>query len=199
MEPKIYPAIMRVFSSVLLVLCFQVSFACGWSVSPETSRLALFKAQREGFFKLTPFYYSADYYYSTNTVSGVDRELNCQEWNKKLGNEVDPKDVHTILYETDGELFETAYENKTLKKTFEKNTFIEALLRSKNKAFLRYILFAKKLEYNSNTDIKWESWNQIGYNSKDHQLANVGDFEKKIKTAKDAFFKTTIRFFNLKI
>ncbi|RKR05995.1 hypothetical protein C8C82_5697 [Flavobacterium sp. 81] len=50
MEPKIYPTIMRVFSSLLLVFSFQVSFACGWSVSPEISRLALFKAQREGFF-----------------------------------------------------------------------------------------------------------------------------------------------------
>jgi len=198
MEPKIYPAIMRVFSSVLLVLCFQVSFACGWSVSPETSRLALFKAQREGFFKLTPFYYSADYYYSTNTVSGVDQELNCLEWKKKLGNTIDPKDVHTILYETDGELFETAYENKTLKKAFEKNTFIDALLLLKNKAFLQYILFAKKLEYNSNTDVKWESWNQIGYNSKDHKLADVGDFEKKIKTAKDTFLKQRYAFLILR-
>ena len=113
---------------------FRISFACGRSVTPETSRLALFKAQREGFFKLTPFYYSADYYYSTYTFSSVDQELNCLEWKKKLGNAVDPKDVHTILYETDGEVFETAYENKTLKKAFEKNTFIEALLLSKNKA-----------------------------------------------------------------
>lgn len=198
MEPKIYPVIMRVFSSLLLVLTFQVSFACGWSVSPETSRLALFKAQREGFFKLTPFYYSADYYYSTNTVSGVDQELNCLEWKKKLGNAVDPKDVHTILYETDGEVFETAYENKTLKKAFEKNTFIDALLLSKNKAFLSYILFAKKLEYNSNTDVKWESWNQIGYNSKDHKLAETGDFEKKIKSAKDAFLKQRYAFLILR-
>ena len=54
---KIYQNIMRVFSSLLLVLSFQVSFACGWGASAETTRLALFKAQREGFFKLTPFFY----------------------------------------------------------------------------------------------------------------------------------------------
>jgi hypothetical protein len=198
MEPKIYPAIMRVFSSLLLVLSFQVSFACGWSVSPETSRLALFKAQREGFFKLTPFYYSADYYYSTNTVSGVDQELNCMEWQKKLGSKIDPKDVHTILYETDGEQFESAYENKSLQKVFSKNTFIEALLLSKNKAFLNYILFAKKLEYNGNNDVKWESWDQVSYGSKDHKLANVNDFEKKIKTAKDTFLKQRYAFLILR-
>jgi hypothetical protein len=198
MEPKIYPAIMRVFSSLLLVLSFQVSFACGWSVSPETSRLVLFKAQREGFFKLTPFYYSADYYYSTNTISGVDQELNCLEWKKKLGNTIDLKDVHTILYETDGEQFETAYETKSLKKAFEKNTFVEALLKSKNKAFLNYIVFAKKLEYNSNTDVKWESWNQAGYGSKDHKPAELGDFENKIKSAKDAFLKQRYAFLILR-
>ena len=189
---------MKVFSSLLLVLSFQVSFACGWSVSPETSRLALFKAQREGFFKLTPFYYSADYYYSTNTVSGVDQELNCLEWKKKLGNTIDPKDVHTILYETDSEQFENAFKSKSLKKVFEKNTFIEALLLTKNKAFLNYILFAKKLEYNSNNDVKWESWEQVGYGSKDHKLADLEDFEKKIKTAKDSFLKQRYAFLMLR-
>lgn len=198
MEPKIYPTIMRVFSSLLLVLSFQVSLACGWSVSPETSRLALFKAQREGFFKLTPFYYSADYYYSTNTVSGVDQELNCLEWKKKLGNSIDPKDVHTILYETDSEQFENAFESKSLKKVFGKNTFIEALLLSKNKAFLNYIVFAKKLEYNSYVDVKWESWDQIGYGSKDHKPADLEDFEKKIKTTKDPFLKQRYAFLILR-
>jgi hypothetical protein len=198
MEPKIYPAIMRVFSSLLFLLSLQVSFACGWSVSPETSRLVLFKAQREGFFKLTPFYYSADYYYATNTVSGVDQELNCLEWQKKLGNKINPKDVHTILYETDAEQFENAFESKSLKKAFEKNTFIEALLLPKNKAFLNYILFAKKLEYNSNADVKWESWGQVGYNSKDHKLADLEDFEKKIKTAKDPFLKQRYAFLILR-
>lgn len=198
MELKIYPAIMRVFSSLLLVLSFQVSFACGWSISAESSRLVLFKAQREGFFKLTPFYYSADYYYSTNTVSGVDQEMNCLEWKKKLGNQISEKDVHTILYETDAEQFENAFESKSLKKVFEKNTFIEALLLPKNKALLNYILFAKKLEYNSNTDVKWESWGKVGYNSQDHKLANVEDFEKKIKTAKDAFLKQRYAFLILR-
>ncbi|WP_241686562.1 hypothetical protein [Flavobacterium sp. YO12] len=189
---------MRVFSTLLLVLSFQVSFACGWSVSPETSRLALFKAQREGFFKLTPFYYSADNYYATNTISDADQQLNCLEWKNKLGNNINPNDVYVILYETDSEQFETAYENKTLNKVFEKNTFVKALLQPKNKQFLSYILFAKKLEYNSNTDVKWESWGQIGYESKNHKLAEVTDFEKKINSAKDPFLKQRYAFLILR-
>jgi hypothetical protein len=194
---------MRAFSSLLLVLSVQFSFACGWQVSPETSRLALFKAQREGFFKLTPFYYSADYYYSTNTVSGVDQEKNCLEWKKKLGNNINANDVHVILYETDSEQFQTAFENKTLKTIFAKNTFVDALLLSKNKAFLNYILLAKMLEYNNVQDTKWESWGQIrsnwqsgSYNS--NELKDNLDFEKKIKSSKDTFLKQRYAFLALR-
>ncbi|MXO05820.1 hypothetical protein [Flavobacterium sp. HBTb2-11-1] len=198
MEPKISPIFMRAFSSLLLVLSVQFSFACGWSVSPETSRLALFRAQREGFFKLTPFYYSADNYYATNTVSSVDQEKNCLEWKKKLGNGINPDDVHKILYETDSEQFQTAFENKTLKSVFPKNTFVEALLLSKNKAFLNYILLAKKLEYGNVEYTKWESWDQVGSNYKNFDLEDNFDFEKKIKSTKDSFLKQRYAFLALR-
>ncbi|MCP2025711.1 hypothetical protein L1276_000851 [Flavobacterium sp. HSC-32F16] len=198
MEPKISPIIMRAFSSLLLVLSVQLSFACGWSVSPETSRLALFKAQREGFFKLTPFYYSADNYYAVNTISGVDQELNCLEWKKKLGNNIDTNDVRVILYETDSEQFQTAFENETLKSVFDKNTFVEVLLLPKNKAFLNYILLAKKLEYNQNEPSKWESWGQIGNKYNHYEPADTFDLEKKIKTSKDSFLKQRYAFLTLR-
>lgn len=198
MEPKISQIFMRAFSSLLLLLSVQFSFACGWSVSPETSRLALFKAQREGFFKLTPFYYSADNYYATNTISSVDQEKNCLEWKKKLGNSVNPDDVHVILYETDSEQFQTAFENKTLKNAFPKNTFVEALLLSKNKAFLNYILLAKKLEYGNVEYTKWESWGQVGSNYKNDDLVDNFEFEKKIKSAKDSFLKQRYAFLALR-
>jgi hypothetical protein len=198
MEPKISPAIMRVFSSLILLLSFQVSFACGWSVSPETSRLALFKAQRQGFFKLTPFYYSADSYYSTDAISNADQELNCLEWKKKLGSQINPEDVNFILYETDAEAFQNAYENKTLKDVFVKNTFIEALLQPKNKAFLEYIVFAKKLEYDKSPVEKWESWETIDSESNGKKWLDLGNFEQKITGAKDAFLKQRYAFLILR-
>ncbi|WP_343705953.1 hypothetical protein [Flavobacterium sp.] len=198
MEPKISLIFMRAFSSLLFVLSVQFSFACGWSVSPETSRLALFRAQREGFFKLTPFYYSADYYYATNTVSSVDQEKNCLEWKKKLRSSINPDDVHKILYETDSEQFQTAFENKTLKSAFPKNTFVDALLLSKNKAFLNYILLAKKLEYGNVEYTKWESWDQVGSNYKNYDLEDNFDFEKKIKSTKDSFLKQRYAFLALR-
>ncbi len=189
---------MKVFSSLLLLLAFQFGFACGWSVSPETSRLALFKAEREGFFRLTPFYYSADWYYSTNTISTADWDLNCKEWQQKLGGYVKPEDVYAILYETNSELFENAFEKKTLKETFSKNTFVETLLKSKNKIYLKYIVFAKKMEYNNSQEVKWESWGNIGYGNKNPVLVDVESFDKKIKSVKDDFLKQRYAFLYLR-
>ncbi|QSW89545.1 hypothetical protein J0383_01715 [Flavobacterium endoglycinae] len=198
MEPKIYPNTMKVFSSLFLLLVFQLSSACGWSVEPETSRLALFKAERAGFFKLTPFYYSADLYYSTNTISTIDWDVNCKEWQKKLGETVKPEDVYTILYETNSELIESAFENKTLQTAFPKNTFIQALLKSKNKAYLNYIVFAKKIEYSSSQEVQWESWGNIGYGNQNHALPDLGSFDKKINSAKDDFLKQRYAFLYLR-
>jgi hypothetical protein len=198
MEPKIYPTIMRVFKSLILVLTFQVSFACGWSVSPETSRLSLFKAQREGFFKLTPFYYSADWYYDTDIISDADQRLNCLEWKKKLGNQINPDDVYFILYQTDSEVFQSAYENNVLKDVFARNTFIEALLLSKNKTFLDYIMFAKKLEYEGSPVEKWESWDNINSESNGKKEQDLEDFEQKITSAKDPFLQQRYAFLILR-
>ncbi|MDR7211975.1 hypothetical protein [Flavobacterium piscis] len=198
MEPKIYQTIMRVFSSLILAFSFQLSFACGWSISPEISRLSLFKAQREGFFKLTPFYYSADSYYATDVISNADQELNCLEWKKKLGNQINPDDVYLILYQTDAEVFQSAYENKTLKKNFAKNTFIETLLLPKNKTFLEYILFAKKMEYERSPVEKWESWNNIDSGSNEKKWLDLENFEQKITSAKDAFLKQRYAFLILR-
>lgn len=198
MEPKISPVIMRVFSSLILLLSFQVSLACGWSVSPETSRLSLFKAQREGFFKLTPFYYSADSYYSTDAISSADQALNCLEWKKKLGNQINPDDVNFILYQTDAEVFQSAYENKDLKNIFSKNTFIEVLLQPKNKSFLEYMVFAKKLEYDKSAAEKWESWGNIGSDSNGKKWLDLENFEQKIISAKDTFLKQRYAFLILR-
>lgn len=195
MEPKIYPTIMHVFRILILVLSFQVSFACGWSVSPETSRLSLFKAQRSGFFKLTPFYYSADWFYTTDAVSDADKQLNCLEWKKKLGNQIHTDDVYFILYQTDSEVFQNSHDSNALKNVFADNTFIETLLLPKNKAFLDYIIFAKKLEYEGSPVEKWESWDDTGSGKKGQDL---GNFEQKMASAKDLFLKQRYAFLILR-
>jgi hypothetical protein len=147
---------MRVFSSLILMLTFQFSFACiGYNVT-ENVRIALFEAKRTGFSGLSPFYYSADLYYYTSGPGFPDsdfftensfselRHLNCQEWRKKLGKQIKENDIYIILYETDSEEFIKAYETKSLAKKFKRNTFINNLVLHENKEFLDCVLFAKK-------------------------------------------------------
>lgn len=93
MELKIYQNTMRVFSSLILVLTFQLSFACfdGPNASEHT-RVAIFEAKRQGFSSLLPFYYSTNRFYTHSDddsfddyIYGADLRLNCIEWQKKTG------------------------------------------------------------------------------------------------------------------
>ncbi|MCV9929197.1 hypothetical protein OIU83_16140 [Flavobacterium sp. LS1R49] len=195
---KIYPSIMRIFSSFILLFFFQVSFACGWYESAETSRLALFKSEREGFLKLRYFCYSANSFHEVNMVSNKDQELNCLEWQKKIGSKVTTDDIHTILYETDSDQFQAAYHTNTLKKVFAKNTFIATLLLPKNKSFFDYLVFAKQLEYNNVPNSKWESWNSIKSYQENGNTVALGSYNQKILKAKDSFLKQRYAFLILR-
>jgi hypothetical protein len=59
-------------------------------------------------------------------------------------------------------------------------------------------LFAKKLEYNGNINLKWESWGKVGYGVPNHKPAEIDDFDEKIKTAKDVFLKQRYAFLFLR-
>ncbi|MCC9074232.1 hypothetical protein LNQ49_21815 [Flavobacterium sp. F-65] len=198
MESKTYPVIMRVFSSIILLFAFQFSFACGWSESDETSRLVLFKSERTGFLKLNYFCYSANTFHEVSEVSSKDQELNCLEWQRKIGATVTTADIYTILYETDSDKFQVAYQNKILKQTFAKNTFIATLLLPKNKAFLDYLVFAKKLEYNNVPSSKWESWSSIDSYQENANSVALDDYDEKISSAKDPFLKQRYAFLILR-
>jgi hypothetical protein len=198
MALKTYPGITRVFSSLVLLFIFQASFACGWYESAETSRLALFKSERDGFLKLHYFCYSANSYHEVSQVSNKDQELNCIEWQKKTGANVSTSDIYTILYETDSDKFQAAYQTNTLKQVFAKNTFIATLLRLKNKPFLDYLVLAKKLEYNNVPSSKWESWSGINSYPENVNTVAIGDYNKKILSAKDPFLKQRYAFLILR-
>lgn len=199
MASKTYPDIMRVFSSIALLFAFQVSLACGWYESAETSRLVLFKSERDGFLRLNYFGYSANSFHEVSKVSNKDQELNCLEWQRKIGDAVTTTtDIYTILYETDSDVFQAAYQNNTLKQVFAKNTFIATLLRPKNKAFLDYLVFAKKLEYNNIPSSKWESWSSINSYQENANSVALEDYNNKILSAKDDFLKQRYAFLILR-
>ena len=201
MELKIYPTIIRFFSLLFFLLGFNDAQACGWSESPEITRLALFRAERSDFLKLRFLTYSADSYATPNVFSTRDQKKNCLEWQKQLGMDTNPDDVYTILYETDSEVFQSAYQSKSLATVFAKNTFIQKLLLHKNKKFLEYLIFAKKLEYNNMGGYKWETWNNLnyGYDSENKFVATLGDYDKKFSSTKDGFLKQRYAFLLLRM
>lgn len=178
--------IMRVFSSLILLLSFQFCFACGgWDLPSETIRLGMFNAQRTNFFPgLSRFYYSADSYYKEFRDFDTDSKLNCLEWKEKLRNNINPDDVYIILYKTSPATFVASYEARTLHKVFKNNTFIKTLLLPKNKAFLDYILVAKKQE-------SLNGW----YNN---YVVDIDECKRKIKQTKDFFLKQRYAFIVLR-
>ena len=135
MELKTYPSIIRFFSLFLFLLGFNASWACGWSESPEITRLALFRAERNEFLKLRFLTYSADSYATPNVFSNQDQKLNCLEWQKQLGNDINPDDVYTILYDTDSEVFQSGYQSKSLATIFPKNTLFKNCCFEKTKNY----------------------------------------------------------------
>jgi hypothetical protein len=201
MELKTYPTIIRFFSLLIFLFEFNGAQACGWSESAEITRLALFRAERNDFLKLRFLAYSSDTYATPNVFSVKDQKQNCLEWQKKLGTDINPDDVYTILYETDSEVFQSGYQSKSLATVFAKNTFIEKLLLHKNKKFLEYLIFAKKLEYNNMGGSKWETWNSLnyGYDSENKFIVALGDYDKKLISTKDVFLKQRYAFLLLRM
>jgi len=186
---------MRVFSSLLLVLTFQFCFACiEESNASEHTRVAVFEAQRNGFSSLMPFRYSADrfYLYSeedyiNNYDYGADKKLNCVEWQKKLNGQIKTEDIYVILYKTKAKEFIDAYQSKLLRNVFNKNTFVNLLTQPRYKAFLDYILFSKKIEYNN------RSWN-LGIRYK----LDIENNKQKLLNVKDEFLKERYAFLLLR-
>jgi len=186
---------MRVFSSLILLLTFQFSFACiEGSTASEHTRVAIFEAQRNGFSGLAPFHYSANHYYSfsnedyfNNYEDGADKKFNCIEWQQKLGMQIKVEDIYSILYNIKAQEFVKVYENKSIRRIFKNNTFVNTLTQPKNKAFLDYILFAKKLEYNN------RSWNLGIKYSLDIEKA-----KQKLLNIKDKFLRDRYAFLVLR-
>jgi hypothetical protein len=149
--------------NIIAIFCIvnaQNLSACGWSENSETVRLALFRAEMSGMPAFRPFYYSANYFNDNfPDPEGLDQVKNCVEWQKKLGTDVSMSDINTILYQTEPGFFELARQNLTLIQSFPENTFIKKLLLKQNLEILKYITFAKSVEYTSTeANSKWESW-----------------------------------------
>lgn len=84
------------------------------------------------------------FYSNSPDPEHLDQQRNCKEWQTKIGKQVLTKDIAEILYNTQSEYFETAYQEKGLLKAFPKNTFIKALILPQNLNFVKVYFFRKK-------------------------------------------------------
>jgi hypothetical protein len=202
MVSKQYPGITRFLAVSLALLITVRAGACGWGDDYETLRLAFFKADTPGMEKFKPAYYT-EHYLNTDVIqSGVDRLRNCAEWQHKLGEGVLTDDIYQIQYNTPPEEFRKQYDAKQLKTHFKGNTFIKALLRTENKAYLQYLIFAKEMEYEGgSSQTSWESWEEEGphnyWDSNEDTIVDYSRFvsvEKRLAACKDRFLEERYAF-----
>lgn len=151
-----------------------------------------------------PFYYSASYFNTyTPDPEAIDQDANCREWQEKVGNLVSLNDITLLLYHTPPETFKFSYQNKSLAKTFEGNTFINYLLKPEHKELLRYLDFAKQMEYsNFKTWGKWESWSSWhSYsNNSDLYFSNSDtEVEEQLPAITDPFLQMRYAFLLLRL
>lgn len=199
MEFKTFQNIIRTFSLTILFFSSQL-FACGWGDTSETTRLALFRAERNYFIKLRPFSYSADNFMYVKESSNNDQIINCREWQRKLGANCTMDDIFEILYNTESEKFENANQSNSLLKVFQGNSFIKTLLLKKNTSFLNYIKLAKKIEYNNFESGKWETWDkiQVDWYESTKVKATIANFKNKLISTKDIFLQKRYAFLLLR-
>jgi len=131
---------------VLLPWAYQ-SKACVWMESPETYRISMFSVITPRMASYSPFFYSAERFndYLVDPEHN-DRNRNCKEWIDLLGGNIKLSDAYVIIYNTNPDLFIGAVHHKSLKTDFEKNQFVEELLKPQNKSFLDYLLISKRIE-----------------------------------------------------
>ena len=202
MVSKQYPAITRFLAVSLALLITVQAGACGWGDDYETLRLAFFKADTPGMEKFKPAYYTEHYLNTDIIQSDADRLRNCAEWQHKLGKGVLTDDIYQIQYNTPPEEFRKQYDAKQLKSYFKGNTFIKALLRAENKAYLQYLIFAKEMEYEGgSSQTSWESWDDEGprnyWDSNEDTIVDYSRFvpiEKRLAACKDRFLEERYAF-----
>jgi hypothetical protein len=120
--------------------------ACWFGEESEVIRIAMFRAEMQGMLAFRPFYYTAKYLNSMTPDYTADRLQNIKMWQQELGQDLPFSDVEDILYKVSPDSFITAWKDKKLATNFPKNSFVAKLQLPANKAWLEYIVFAKRNE-----------------------------------------------------
>lgn len=184
--------------SISLFFFFQAynASACAYSEYGEDIRISMFRIFDENMHGFYPFKYNAHQYYASYTVSRKDQQRNINEWIQYLNPAIKSNDVDLILYKCDPELFYNLYNRNELGVFFKGNTFIEELVKEKNKTVLDYILTSKGIEYLEK--FHSDPWSQYMERSYDFEaqlnVSLINHLEDIIKTSLDSFLKKRFAF-----
>lgn len=164
-QKKLKRYIVCLASSFLLLFSLQ-SKACGFYETEADYRAMMFRVSLPWLKCMQPFYYTTSSFYYlpidnplVSDPNGNDRYRNCLEWQVACNKKPSIDDIYVIQYDTDPLSFIRSYEENTLNKVFEHNSFIKYLTEQKNKELLDYMLFAKRAElYDAGRNSHFEDW-----------------------------------------
>ncbi len=156
--------------------------ACIYIESPWEYQMMLFRPQLKSMQSLQMFNYTSKLFYSTTPdPQQNDRVRNCKEWQQQMGKDVYLEDVFIAQY---GKYYEEVFNREKPRN----NTFLIVLQQPKNKMYLDYFHFAKRMELTERTLIenRFEPWNTDP--EKDAQM-----LEEKMALYKEASVKINIQ------
>ncbi len=165
-----------VFLAVVLLLSANRGYSCAYTEYGEDIRISMFRIFNENMGGFYPFKYSANLFNSTYSGSSKDRERNIQEWIQELNPTIRSNDVDLILYKCDPVLFYQLFHKNKLGTFFKGNTFIEELLKEKNKEILKYVAIAKGIEYlEEYHNDPWEEYTDKTYDFNSQLNQSISD------------------------
>lgn len=162
----LYRALLSVISiAVLLLLRGDKVLSCSPELPYDAERAVLFRPELSGETSLAAWYYNHRYvgqFYSD--LNAEDSKKNCEEWGEVIGSNVSEGDVYIVQYQVEPDDFLYAFQYDDWN-AYADNAFIAWLRKPQNEEFLKYMVFAKQVEFDQlyNTDPWGENIHAAGY------------------------------------
>ena len=156
-------------SICLLLLPINYMIGCGFSLYSEDYRFYLLQPDLAQHQELQPFFYTANKFYDKY---GIDyssqskmREVNSKEWQLYSKYKGSWKDISSIMYDINANLFVNRVDSIT-----KKQAFLQMLKKTNLQAYT-YFIHARQCELMINTEDKWKLYNHSNlYNSRKYMF-----------------------------
>lgn len=182
----------------ILILCLTAAAgsarACGPMLYSEEARFSLFQPTTMNLPTLLPFQYTHDSRIKFEIPAPPDdRVRNIQEWLRFGKDQFDSMDVWMLQYHTDPDSFQQALSGKG-GGALKENSFMQWLLKKKNRKALHYFSYAKKVEGAQNP--YWENqWDQLFRDEIAGAMDSLAaEGHRLLRKEKDPFLKSRYAF-----